>query len=85
MGCDCSDYPLCCSFPQLALKTSKEKTKKGSKNSPKVDLVGVNARLTHFTHTMLKGPSYLFCLNAHIKLAWLNELLCDVAQQCFPC
>ena len=82
MACGLFKLPTVLLFSSISFKkqTSKQQTTKGSNNSPKVDLVEVNARLTYLSHTTLKGPLDLFSLNVHIKLVWLNELLHGVAQ-----
>lgn len=78
MACGLFKLPTVLLFFSISFK--KKQTKKGSKNSPEVDLAEVNARLTYLIHTTLKGPLDLFSLNVHIKLVWLNELLHGVAQ-----
>lgn len=81
MACGLFKLPTVLLFSSISFKkqTSKQAANKGSKNSPTVDLVKVNARLTYLIHTTLSGPLDLFSLNMHIKLVWLNELLHSVA------
>lgn len=60
--------------PSITINKQARNRQKSNKNSPKVDLVGMNDPLTYLIHTAAKGPLDLFSFIAHIRLAWLNEL-----------
>lgn len=66
MACELFKLPFVLIFSSINFKKKRASSKQnGSKNSPKVGLVEVNARLTHLIHTTLKDPLDLFSLCAH--------------------